>query len=115
MDTLIQSEDYRYFIEKPNKNFSPQRNKAIIQETIQETDKYFRGIGKVIDDNLGERIDLISTYATKRLGGGMTKSFADYVGKETISRLIGEKILEKIKVAESVNRLNGNRKDLILL
>jgi hypothetical protein len=115
MDKIVQPEDYKYFIEKPDQNFSPARNKAIINETIAKTEKYFQGIGKVINDNLGNRIDILSSYATKRLGTGSTKTFEEYVGRRMISELIGERILEKIRVAESVNRLNNNRKDLILL
>lgn len=105
----LDPKDYKYFVEKPNATFSPERNKAIIQETITSTEKYFRGIGKVIDENLGNRIDILASYGTYRFNRG-TKSFGEYVGKRMVSQLIGEKILEKIRVAESVNKLNGNDK-----
>ena len=107
MDKIVQPDDYKYFIEKPDSSFSPERNKAIIQETIKETEAYFKGIGKAINDNLGNRIEIFSTYATYRFNKGQ-KGFKDYVGKRLHSELIGEKILEKIKIAQSANKLGGN-------
>ena len=110
---IIQKEDSRFFIERPDSSFSPQRNKAIINETIQETTKYFRDLEEKIDDDMRNRIDILSSYATYRLSGTGTKSFKDYVGKELRSRLIGEKILSKIKVLESADRLKGRTKILL--
>lgn len=105
---LIKPEDYKYFVEKPT-SFSPQRNKAVINETIKETEKFFDNIGKAVDDNLGNRIDVLSSYGVYRMNKG-DKSFKDYAGKQLYTRLIGEKILERVRVMESVNRLNGNTK-----
>lgn len=106
---IIPEQDYKYFVAKPDPSFSPQRNKAIIQETINKTDKFFAGIGKVINDNLAERIDMLTYYGTYRMNKG-TKSFKEYVGGKAYSQLIGERILSKVRVMDSVNRMNGNNK-----
>jgi hypothetical protein len=110
MDTkLIQPDDYKYFVEKPDSSFSPKRNQAIINETIRETEKYFREIGQVIDDNLGNRLEVVGSYGRYRFNKG-TKTFKAYVGDRFYTELIGEKILQKVRVADTVNKLNGNTK-----
>jgi hypothetical protein len=109
MDTIIQAEDKRFFVQNPDPSFSPKRNKAVINETITETEKYFAEIGQVIDKNLGNRLDIVGTYGRYRFNTG-TKSFKQYVGKKMWSELVGEKILAKIRVAETVNKFNGNTK-----
>src|SRR3990167_3131822 len=98
--------DYRFINNKPDPDFSPERNKAIVDETIKETDKFFAQEGKIMDKALGERIDIISSYALYRFNKG-TKSFLNYFGKENYHKLIGEKILSKVRIAETVNKLNG--------
>lgn len=105
--TDVSTKDYKYILSTPDESFSPERNQAIINETISETTKFFEELNKEFNENIAERTDILSSYAGYRFGQG-TKSFKDYAGKKLHSRLIGEKLLAKVKVMESVNRLNGN-------
>jgi len=111
---ILAPEDYHKVVATPDSNFSPARNKAIVNETIASTVKYFNNIGKAIDDNLANRMDIFASYGNHRLHGGGTKKFQDYVGKKLVSELIGEKILSKIRTAQAANKLGGNTKFITL-
>lgn len=115
MDKTIQEADYKYFVEKPDPNFSPERNKAVINQTIKSTEEYFRKLGKVLDDNILTRIDILTTYGDYKLNRGGEKKFKDYVGKQMHSQLIGERILEKIKLLEQANKITGRKDRMIQL
>lgn len=99
--------DYHLIKEKPDPDFSPERNKAIIEDSIRKTDKFFATEGRVMQELTKERLDILSSYAVYRFNRG-TKTFLDYYGKEAYHKLVGEKIMSKVRVAETVNRLNGN-------
>lgn len=105
-------EDYRFIQDKPDPNFSPARNIAIVKETIKETEKFFADLHK-IDPEMQNRIDIVSSYGVRRLSGQTQKSFRDYVGKELFNQLIGEKIMAKVRIADTVaklNKANGNNR-----
>lgn len=104
---IIQPEDYKYRVETPDPNFSPARNKAIINETIKETEKFFSQVSKAMTDELDNRNDILSHYALYRFGRG-NKKFKDYIGKHMWEGLIGERILQKVRMMDTVNRLNKN-------
>jgi len=101
--------DYKYIVANPDSSFNPARNKAVIEETIKEADTFHKTSGLAIEEALGERIEAVSAYACYRLNRG-TKKIKDYLGDSLYKRMIGEKILSKIRVADTVNRLNGNTK-----
>jgi hypothetical protein len=100
--------DYKY-IEKPDKNFSPERNYRIVQETIVKAEKMQAQLGKIRNNkDAQERIDVLSSYARYRMNKG-DKKLDKYMGKEWMKRIYGEKLLEKIRVMDSVTKLNRAR------
>jgi len=101
--------DYHLINQHPDPDFSPERNKAIVNETIKETEAFFNKEGKVLDDSTKERYDILSSYGVYRFNRG-TKDFISYFGRDNYNKLIGEKILSKVRIAETVNKLNGNTK-----
>lgn len=113
MSVVIDPKDKKYFVEKP-KNFSPARNKAIINETIEETTKYFQQLTAITADE-ENRIDILKSYGLYRLGGKGFKKFEDWAGRKLVNELIGEKILSRVKIADSINKIRGNRKNSIIL
>lgn len=98
--------DYRYINSNPEPGFSPERNKATVDATIKETEQYFRMLNAAKDIDLENRIDILSSYAIKRLGGGMTKNIRDYLGKEQYEAVIGENLMTKLRVAQATNTLS---------
>lgn len=110
MDTRIITEaDYKYYVATPDSSFSPQRNKAIIAETIRKTEKFFTDMVTVMDHEMGNRIDILSSYGRYRFNKG-DKKFRQYAGDKLYKDLIGEKILQRVRVMDTVNKMNNNRK-----
>lgn len=107
--------DYKFIVKDPV-NFSPQRNKAIMDETLTESKKYFDDIRAALNDPFMERLDVMSSYAMHRFGQG-TKTLRQFVGESNYKTLVGEKLLERVRIAKSVNKLNNNKKfkDFVLL
>lgn len=99
--------DYRFINTNPDPDFSPERNQAIINQTVKDTEKFFETQVKAMDDAMEERIDILSSFALHNFNKD-SKSIKKYLGKKQYEALIGEKIMSKIRVAETVNRLNGN-------
>lgn len=101
--------DFRYINANPDPNFSPERNKAVIDQTIKETEEYFKTLAMARDNDLENRLDIISSYGIYRFNKG-TKGLKDYLGKEQYEALIGENLLQKLRVAEASNKLIKNSK-----
>lgn len=104
----LDPKDYKFINPNPDPDFSPERNKAIIDETIQETNRFFRDFGKVRNADGQNRLDILKSYAIHTLSKGGSQSLRQYLGKQQYEALIGEKILSKLRIAETVNRLHGN-------
>lgn len=105
----LDTADYRFIELNPDPLFSPERNKAIVNETIQETEIFFNNELKAIDESMQDRIDVLSSYGRYRFNTG-SKTIKDYLGRDKYNSLIGEKILSKLRVMDTVNRLNNNKK-----
>jgi len=105
----LDPKDYKYIVATPDASFSPDKNKAIIEETIREADTFHKTSGLAIESALGERIEAVSAYACYRFNRGF-KNIKGYLGDKLYEKMVGEKILSKIRVADTVNRLNGNHK-----
>jgi chorismate mutase len=109
---IIQPQDKRLYVANP-KDFNPDRNKAIINETIRETTKFFSDLYSKLDKGLEERIDVMSSYARYRFNEG-GKDFQSYAGKQLYKQLVGEKVLEKVKILKASEKLQGKFKGHIL-
>lgn len=106
----LDPKDYRFINPNPDPDFSPERNKATIAETIRETDKFLQDMDKIKDEKGRKLLDILSHYAVATLGRGESKSIKQYLGKQQYNAIIGEKILSKIRVMDSTNKLNGNNR-----
>ncbi len=110
----LDPKDYKYIVEHPNKDFSPRKNNAIIEETIKEADKYHRTEGLVIEEALGERIEAVAAYSCYRFNRG-TKSIKQYLGDKLYAKMVGERILEKVRVSQTADSFSNKFKKPILL
>lgn len=104
----LDPKDYRYINPNPDPDFSPERNQALINETIKETDKFLNDYRISLGESWEDRKDILTHFAMYKIGKGGSKNIKDYIGKKAYEALIGEKILSKVRVADSINRLNGN-------
>lgn len=108
-DVVISPEDKRFYVKNPDASFSPRRNKAIIQETIVETEKFFQELSNIHDKDMQNRLDILSTYATYRFNRG-TKNIKQYLGDRLSKEIIGEKILSKVRVLQEDEKLRNREK-----
>jgi hypothetical protein len=100
------------YVEQPDSNFSPERNFKVIAETVTEYEKMRYGIDPKVAREAGNRADILASYGCYRFNRG-TKKIEDYLGKELMAELYGEKLMQKIKAIETIERLNiknGNDK-----
>ncbi len=104
-DIIIDPKDKKFFVHNPGKDFNPSRNKAIINETIRETEAYFTKLNTLLDDDMLNRLDIMNSYGRYRLGGIGQKRFEDWAGRDLTRQLIGEKILQKVRIAQTSNKL----------
>ncbi len=107
--SILDAKDYKYLRAEADPGFSPEKNRKVIVETMLETAKYFDMLSQKEDTEMMNRIDILSTYARYRFNVG-TKNIKKYLGDKQYNAIVGEKILSKLRVAESVNRLAGNTK-----
>ena len=102
---LITQKDKRFIKDDPN--FNPAKNKAIIAQTIKETEQFFAKLEELRDQDIANRVDIVGSYGRYRFNTG-TKDFKNYVGPQLYNSLIGENLLSKVRVMDSVNRLHHN-------
>ena len=102
-------------ISVPDANFNATKAKAIIAKTIEDATKFHNSVPD-IDNGLKERVDVVSSYGCYRFNRGF-KPIEKYLGRKYYEQLIGEELLEKVRVMDTVNKLNGNDKfkDFVLL
>lgn len=109
-DVVIDPRDKKYFVHKPDASFSPQRNAAIIQEVHDDTRKFHKKLWKAYEEGLGERTEILAHFADYKFNRGGDKNFEGYVGKNLRTQLVGERLLEKVRVLSTVDRMNGYTK-----
>ena len=85
-----------YFVEDGDEGFSPERNKAIIDETIKKYEAKRKAQMKDFQDKLGERSEAVAMYL-KHVAGGKSTPVEKYFGRRNLAYLRGEKILQKVK------------------
>ncbi len=56
----------------------------------------------------GDRADILASYGVYRFSRG-TKKIEEYLGKQWMSKIYGEQLIEKIRVMDSIRRLNKSR------
>ena len=103
----LSPKDYHLINPTPDKDFSPEHNRHIVNETIKETEKYFQSFNTRNDTDLGNRIDILSSYGIYRFNRG-TKTIDEYLGKKLMNAVIGERLLEKLRIAEATNTIVKN-------
>lgn len=98
-----QSRDFQKFYVKDPTGFSPERNKFIIEKTIQEYEQKRRDTYKKFHEDIRERAVAVADYL-RHLDSGKATSVEKYFGKQELARLRGEDVLNQIK---------GNGKDIV--
>jgi hypothetical protein len=111
----LEPKDYHLINKTPDPDFSPERNKAVVMETIADNEKLHKMMLSMRDKELENRIDIMASYGNYKLNYGKGKNIREYLGEEQYKAIIGEHLMEKLRVAQATNRLNGNKHSSILL
>jgi len=89
--------DYKkWYQEKPDEGFSPERNKHVIEQSIAKSELLREMRKRDYVEQLRERSDAVVSYL-KRVAGGMEKDVDQYFGRQELARLRGQKIVEEIR------------------
>lgn len=105
-------DNYHLYVEKPDPKFSPERNYKVISDTIVEYEKARYGIDPKVQAAAADRADILTSYGIYRFNRG-TKKIEEYLGREMMAQIYGEKLMQRIKALETIKRLNiknGNTK-----
>jgi hypothetical protein len=94
----VQKEDYKFFKEKGDPGFSPERNKYVIEKTIAKYEANRKRKMQQFQDNLGERTEAVAMYF-KHLTQGKTTPVEKYFGRRNLAYLQGQNIMHKLKNA----------------
>lgn len=94
----FQVQDFKkYFKYKGDVGFSPEKNKAVIEQTIVDAEAEYAKRKKKFMGMVGERVDLIATYLKSPNGGQKNKSLEKYFGRKELARLRGMEILQELR------------------
>ena len=66
---------------------------------------------KEVQENAGNVADILASFAKYKLDDGKGKQLEEWLGKENIKRLYGDRLVEKIRMMEIIkakNLANGN-------
>ena len=96
-----------FFVEKGDPDFSPERNKSIINRTIQKHELNIARKNRAYEESIRERVDAVMSYA-KSPKAGLT-AVVKYFGREILAHLRGQEIIKKIK-----SKLYNQNKNLYL-
>lgn len=94
-----------------DKNFSEARNRQIVAETMRETDEFFQKESSLVHDGMMERAHAMACYGTYLFAKHGSKNVDDYLGRHTLTRFLGEKVMERIKAYKTAARLKKIQED----
>lgn len=98
----VHKKDYKYVPKDVASGFDAERNKRIIDEVIEETDRVRARKKREFTEQLKERTDAVATYLHSIEQGGSTSNILRYFGRKHLSYLRGKQILEKIQAGLTV-------------
>lgn len=100
-----------YRLISKDKNYSYQKNYAVVKRFLKEQDRLQDPsyIDRKVNDNAGDIADVLASFAKYKLDIGGGKHIEEWLGKERLGRIYGERLVEKLKVMDSVRRLNLSR------
>src|SRR5579859_4908557 len=107
----IDSDNMRLFVEKPDKHFSAKRNYAIIDQVIKENEQMQVKLQKEVQENAGNVADILASFAKYKLDEGKPKQLEEWLGKEHMKKLYGDRLMDKLRMIEIIrakNLRNGN-------
>lgn len=99
--TEEEKRDYaKYYVPDGENGFSPQRNQAVIDNTIKKNDEYRKKRAQLYNEQIRERSNAIVSYLFSRKGAQGGNSVERYFGKKELSYLRGQRIIEEMALLQ---------------
>lgn len=89
------SDDKKFYLERPDANFSPERNKAIVDETIRKHNALIEKKKIAHRDDYMERADAVFTYL-RSFNKPRNRNIEKFFGKKYLAYLRGEDIKREL-------------------
>lgn len=86
----IHKDDFHLVVDNPTGNFSPERNKFIVEETIRKTNENIKRINAEWQDSMKERNYAVASYLTHLNNKGT--SVEKYFSKQYLAYLRGDDV-----------------------
>lgn len=102
----INPDNLRMYVEKPDKDFSEDRNYRVINNVLEENDKMQNQLSEKVKESAGERADILASFAKYKLDLGGEKKVEQYLGKSWMTKIYGERLIEKIRMQEIIEKQN---------
>ena len=99
-------DNLRLYVQKPDPNFSVERNFQVINGVLAENDKMQRTLRGKVKANAGNVADILASFAKYKLDDGGEKKLERWLGKSWMTKIYGEKLIEKIRMAEIMQKQN---------
>lgn len=93
----IARQDERFVQKEPDAGFDPERNRRIINEVIEDTEKICAKKQREAGEQLHERTDAVATYLHNIQQGGNTSNISKYFGRKYLAYLRGQEVLQQIQ------------------
>lgn len=102
-------DNFRYYVKDPKKSFNPKKNYQLIKDTVKEYEEMRYGTSPELIEKSGEVADVLAGFAKFKLENGKSGTIEQYLGKTTLAKIWGDKLMSKVKTFESIKRLNKAR------
>lgn len=89
----------RFWRERPDPDFSEERNKAVIARSIARAEKHRADMQKLQKEGIRERASALASYI-KHIDAKGSKTAEAYFGRKELTRLQGKKVIQTLQKAK---------------
>lgn len=91
-----EKDDLKFYLKNPDPNFSPQRNKFVVESTIKKHDALIKKKKDMLKDPYMERADAVVTYLKTIERGGVDSKLERFFSKKYLAFLRGDDIRKEL-------------------
>ena len=102
----LDPKDRRFILKSPDSDFSPERNKQIVEQSIKDYEVMRAKKTAEHDDSYAERSDAVVSYL-RHLDRGATTPMEKYFGKKMLAYLRGQQIRERLMAGMTLQNKKG--------
>lgn len=94
----LDKRDYKFVLDKPDADFSPERNKKIIEDSIKAYELKRATVYKKFYEGVRERAEAVASFLD-HVNKGKGNNIEKYFGPKMLAKLRGLEIIDQIKSA----------------